>query len=64
MNTLRTPPEARQRRHRWVIACTVVAVVLAVYAAGIGWFAHQLEDDLARTIQPLPALEDNQHRSD
>jgi hypothetical protein len=54
MTMAHSSAESRHRRHRWLIVCTVIVVVLTVYGAGIGWFAHRLEADLARTIQPLP----------
>ena len=41
-----------------------IAAGLLVYGAGLGWFANRLADDLTATIQPIPALEDQQHRSD
>ena len=77
MNTLRapqplhappkqtTPGLAKVRhRHRWIVATIAIAAGLLVYGAGLGWFANRLADDLSATIQPLPALEDQQHRSD
>ena len=76
MNTLRAPhplhtPRERpardaspRRRHRWILATVAIAAGLLVYGAGVGWFANRLADDLTATIQPIPALEDQQHRSD
>lgn len=77
MNTLRAPHplhasrEHRARdlakarhRHRWVVATIAIATGLLLYGAGLGWFANRLADDLTATIQPIPALEDQQHRSD
>lgn len=79
MNTLRAPhpmhaPQESQvrevreprsrRRHRWIVATVAIAAGLLVYGAGLGWFANRLADDLSATIQPIPALEDQQHRSD
>ena len=53
-----------RHRHRWVVATVAIAAGLLVYGAGLGWFANRLADDLTATIQPIPALEDQQHRSD
>ena len=65
MNTLRNPGHLRTtRRRRWVIAAVVLAVVLTVYGAGLGWFAQRLRNDLDSTIQPVPASQDTRHRSD
>ena len=65
------PPDAAEvrhrhprHRHRWVVATIAIAAGLLVYGAGLGWFANRLADDLTATIQPIPALEDQQHRSD
>lgn len=77
MNTLRVshplhpqreqPPRdgaPSRRRHKWIVATIAIAAGLLVYGAGLGWFANRLADDLSATIQPIPALEDQQHRSD
>jgi len=61
----RLPDAAKARhRHRWAVATVAIAAGLLVYGAGLGWFANRLADDLSATIQPIPALEDQQHRSD
>lgn len=65
MNTLRAPSsEPRRRHHRWLLIAAIVVVGLALYGAGLGWVAKRLQHDLAATIQPLPVLDDNQHRGD
>ena len=52
-------------RLAWPLCLSLaVAAGLLVYGAGLGWFANRLADDLTATIQPIPALEDQQHRSD
>lgn len=53
-----------RRRHKWIVATLAITAGLLVYGAGLGWFANRLADDLTATIQPIPALEDQQHRSD
>jgi hypothetical protein len=65
MNTVRTSTPLRpSRRRRWVVAAVVIALVLAVYGAGLGWFAQRLRSDLDSTIQPVPTSQDTRHRSD
>ena len=65
MNTVRTSTPIRpSRRRRWVVATVIVAVVLAVYGAGLGWFAQRLRSDLDAAIQPVPTSQDTRHRSD
>lgn len=59
------PREIAKARHRqrWIVATAIMAGLL-VCTAALGWFANRLADDLTATIQPIPALEDQQHRSD
>jgi predicted exporter len=53
-----------RRRHRWAILGCIAAAGLAAYVLGLGWFANRLADDLSTQIQPIPALEDQQHRAE
>ena len=55
-------PSAGFRRIR--ILASLYAIVLAVYGAGLGWFAQRLRSDLDSTIQPVPTSQDTRHRSD
>jgi hypothetical protein len=79
MNTLRIPqpvPADRsdrerraddlraRRRHRWAMLACLAAAGLVAYVLGLGWFATRLADDLSTQIQPIPALEDQQHRAE
>lgn len=50
------------RRHGWLLA--VLTVLVAVYFAAVGWVAERLGSDMARTIQPLPVVQDHQHRAE
>ena len=65
MNTVPSPGiEARRRHQRWLIIALVVLAALAAYGVGLGWVAQRLQHDLATTIQPLPVVDDHQHRGD
>lgn len=65
MNTIHpTAVEQRVRHKRWLIIALVIVAALTVYGAGLGWVANQLADDLSATIQPLPAVMDDDHRAD
>jgi hypothetical protein len=44
------------RIRRWCVLAIAGAILLAAYAGGIAWVAHQLEAGVDRSIQPLPAL--------
>jgi hypothetical protein len=50
----RSAADARVRR--WCVLAIAAAVMLAAYAGGVAWVAHQLEASVDRSLQPLPAL--------
>jgi uncharacterized RDD family membrane protein YckC len=55
-------PAPHPRRRRWPVALAVVAMMLAAYAVGLGWFAQRLQADLDKTLHTAPVVEDSQHR--
>lgn len=57
-----SPALASLRRHAWLVV-VLVALVLAWFVA-IGWFARTLGDDIARSVQPVPAVDDSRHRAE
>lgn len=64
MSTIHPSTEQRLRHKRWLIIALVAIAALTVYGAGLGWVANRLADDLTTTIQPLPAvMDDEQHRA-
>jgi len=56
-----TPALASLRRHAWLIV-VLIALALAWFAA-VGWFARALGDDIARSVQSAPAVDDRRHRA-
>lgn len=47
---------ADARMRRWCVLAIAAAILLAAYAGGVAWVAHQLEASVDRSLQPLPTV--------
>lgn len=56
------PAVPAPRRRRWLLVVGIIGVVLVAYAFTLTWATQRLENDIQKSIRPLPAAEEVQQR--
>ena len=58
----RPAADAETKRRKRAIALGVCGAFLGAYVLGVTWFANTLTEDMARSFQLAPAVQDVEHR--
>lgn len=59
-----TPHRTRSRLRRWLILAVALTIALAAYVWEVSRVAQRLGNDMQRSIQAVPAVQDTRHRRD
>lgn len=56
-------PSSRPRLRRWLIALTVLLVLLGAYAVALDRMAQRLGEDMQKSMRMQPSVDDERHRA-